>query len=235
MTSTVLNTAAWQAHAEQRLAHHRPQARESPTRMQWTQHPGLGPGTKILGDLAGRLVLELGCGPGHNLAHLVARHHAIGFGVDTAAAQIARARLHYGHLDGLTLLTADAADFLSTTEHTFDVVYCVFGALGLSPPDPILAGIRQRLHTGGTLAFSTTHQPGLRNGHTPGPVIDTLALPDGQHRTITRWAAHPSGWTALLARHGFTTKDQHIVKPAQGPSCLIITANPTRATARRSS
>ena len=91
-TAAADNIAAWQAHAEQRLADGPPQPREPPTRMQWGQQPDLGPGAEILGALAGRRVLELGCGPSHNLAHLVRHHHSIGTGVDAAPAQILRAR-----------------------------------------------------------------------------------------------------------------------------------------------
>ncbi len=45
--------------------------------MEWSTHPGLGPGAEILGldlDLRCKRILELGCGPGHNVAHL-AKHH----------------------------------------------------------------------------------------------------------------------------------------------------------------
>lgn len=233
MTAAAANTAAWQAHAEQRLADTTPQARTPSARMQWTQHPNTGPGAELLGDLAGRLVVELGCGPAHNLAHLVHHHQAVGIGVDAAGAQIHRADIRYGHLDGLTLHTADATDFLTTSEHTIDVVYCVFGALGLSPPDPILAGIRQRLHAGGRLGFSVPHPPRVHSDNPPGPVADTLALPDGQRRPITRWIPGPAGWADLLTRHGFTVDDQQILSPTTSPSCLIITAHPTRRTARR--
>ncbi|MEV0733622.1 class I SAM-dependent methyltransferase [Polymorphospora sp. NPDC050346] len=224
MTTTAANTAAWQAHAKQRLADTAPQARTPPARMQWTQHPNTGPGAELLGDLAGQLVVELGCGPAHNLAHLVHHHQAVGIGVDAARAQIHRAKVLYGHLDGLTLLTADATEFLTTTKRTFDVVYCAFGALGLSPPDPILAGIRQRLHAGGRLGFSVPH---IRSDNPPGPIADTLALPDGQHRPITRWIPSPAGWTDLLTRHGFTVDDQQFLPPTTRPGCLIMTAHPT--------
>ena len=125
--------------------------------MHWTQHPGLGPGAELLGNAAGRLIPELRCGPGHHLAHLVRHHQAIGIGVDAAPAQIRRARALNGHIVGLSLVTDAATAFMTTTEHTFDIVYCIFCALGLSPPDPILTGIRQPLRPGGRLAFSTTH------------------------------------------------------------------------------
>jgi SAM-dependent methyltransferase len=227
MTHSTSNTAAWQEHAEQRVADHPPHPRQPPTRMQWTQQPGRGPAAELLGELTGRHVLELGCGPGHNLAHLVDHHHATGIGIDAAPAQIHRARVHYGHLPGLTLITADAAPFLTTTRHTFDAIYCAFGALGLSPPEPILAGIHQRLRPGGLLAFSVSRPSSRHERGTAGPVPGTLALPDGSRRPITRWTPDLPGWTDLLTASGFTTTQQHTVTTTPGPGCLIITAHPT--------
>jgi hypothetical protein len=34
----------------------------------WTPWPGIGPGRDVLGDVAGLMVLELGCGKGDNAA-----------------------------------------------------------------------------------------------------------------------------------------------------------------------
>ena len=62
-------------------------------RLEWTRQPGTGPPPGILGDLAGRVVIELGCGSGHNLAVLAARYGAIVTGVDQDPAKIFRACL----------------------------------------------------------------------------------------------------------------------------------------------
>lgn len=228
--ATAANTAAWQAHAEQRLAAGPPEPLTPPPRMQWTQHPGAGPGAEILGDLAGRRVVELGCGPAHNLAHLVSHHDAIGVGVDAAPAQIERARAHYGHLARLPFVTADATAFLTATGFTFDVCYCVFGALGLTPPDPLLAAIGQRLRPGGRLAFSVQHRTGRSLDQSHQPVLDTLALPYGQHMPITRWTPGVSAWVDLLDRHGFAVDGLNTPAPdntSAGSNCLVITAHHT--------
>lgn len=64
----------WHAHALQRVAAGPAEPLTPPARMEWTPHRGYGPGAELLGaDLRGRHVLELGCGPGHNAAHLA--HH----------------------------------------------------------------------------------------------------------------------------------------------------------------
>ncbi len=89
---------------------HRPTSRRSlhatqdvavPTHFEWTRQPGIGPGLAILGELQGQTVVEVGCGGGHNLAHLVAYHGVTGIGVDHDAEKITRARLAYSHLPSI--------------------------------------------------------------------------------------------------------------------------------------
>ncbi|MER5644399.1 class I SAM-dependent methyltransferase [Streptosporangium sp. NPDC002524] len=60
-------------------------------RFEWTRAAGIGPPPKVFGDLTGRRVVELGCGGGHNLAHLAIHHHAEGVGIDHAPLKIQRA------------------------------------------------------------------------------------------------------------------------------------------------
>jgi hypothetical protein len=63
----------WEAHAASRLIDGPADPLPAPDRFEWTQRPGIGPGAEILGkDLNGRLIMELGCGAGHNTAHLTA-------------------------------------------------------------------------------------------------------------------------------------------------------------------
>jgi SAM-dependent methyltransferase len=228
--STATNIAAWQAHASQRLAAAPPQPLTPPTRMQWTQHRDTGPGAEILGNLNGKVIAELGCGPAHNLAHLVHHHGAIGIGVDAAPAQIQRARAHYGHVTNLTTIAADATTFLAATRRPIDVIYCVFGAIGLTPPDPLLAAIAHRLRPGGRLAFSVQHR--TKHHHQTHRAADTLTLPNGQHRPIARWApGDADAWIRLLNRHNFAVDDLLSPCPTganpNAPDCLIFTANHT--------
>jgi SAM-dependent methyltransferase len=128
---------------------------DAPARLEWTRQPGTGPPAAILGDLTGRTVIELGCGSGHNLAVLAARHLAYAAGVDHDPAKAARARQLYGHLPGLSVTCADAAAYLSAlTPGTVDVCLSVFGALSFSPPSPILQAAARALRPGGILAVT---------------------------------------------------------------------------------
>jgi SAM-dependent methyltransferase len=123
------------------------------SRLEWTRQPGTGPDAGILRNLAGRTVVELGCGSGHNLAHLVAVHHAVGVGVDRDPVTISRARQLYGRLDHATFVHDDAATHLAALPpSSVDVCLSIFGAFSFTSPGPLLAAAARALRPGGLLA-----------------------------------------------------------------------------------
>lgn len=126
-----------------------------PTRFEWTREPGIGPDLDILGDLDGRTVAEVGCGSGHNLAHLVANHGAHGIGIDHDPRKIERATRFYGQHPRIDFRLGDAATTLSTlTPGSVDVCLSIFGALSFSEPSPILAAAARALRPGGLLVLT---------------------------------------------------------------------------------
>lgn len=223
-------TSPWHAHAAQRLATTPAHALTPPARMEWSTHRGLGPGTEILGrNLRGKHLLELGCGPGHNTAHLAQHHQARATGVDLAGLQVHRAHSHYGHIDGATFTAGHALHHLQATGQTFDAIYSVFGAVGLVAPELLLAAISRRLVTDGVLAFSVPHP--ARAGRHPSkddqPREDHVTLPDHTRRPIARWEFDTHRWAAHLSRTGL-----HITSAIEPrhphldpwPTTLLITA-----------
>jgi len=100
-------------------------------------------------------VLELGCGSGHNLAHLAARHGAAGIGVDNDPAKISRARSGYGHLPSIRFTLADARHYLdAATPGSADLVLSIFGAFSFTSPLPLLTATARILRPGGLLAIT---------------------------------------------------------------------------------
>uniref|UniRef100_UPI003F4982B5 class I SAM-dependent methyltransferase n=1 Tax=Pseudonocardia sp. CA-138482 TaxID=3240023 RepID=UPI003F4982B5 len=213
-----VNAAAWERHAQMRLAESPAAPDRPPARFRWTQLPG-GPGAELFGDLTGARVVELGCGAGDNLAHLAGRGVARAVGVDLAAGQIARARARWGQLPRTCFVVDEARAFLDEgLRDEVDMCYSVFGAPEFCPPEQLLPLIAARLRLGGRLLFSVRHpaQP---------PVTD-LALGDGTRARLVRFARSVPDWAALVTRSGLAVTALWEILPGYraSPCCLIVTA-----------
>ncbi|WP_347232270.1 class I SAM-dependent methyltransferase [Streptomyces sp. Root66D1] len=116
------DAAAWDMWGAARPGRKEANAAGASTWFNWTQWPDHGPDEKILGDLPGARVLDLGCGSGGNLAHLVARG-AEAVGVDISPVQVAKARERRPHLD---VREQAAEEFLTADTYGFEAVCSVF-------------------------------------------------------------------------------------------------------------
>jgi SAM-dependent methyltransferase len=102
-----------------------------------------------LGDVAGRRVLEIGCGAAQWSAALAERG-ARCIGLDLSAAQLAAAkRVTAGRSVGLVHATATRLPFAAGS---FDVVFCDHGALSWADPDAVVAEAARVLRPGGRFA-----------------------------------------------------------------------------------
>lgn len=220
----------WYVHALQRTMASPAEALTVPGRMEWTTRPGSGPGAEILApDLHRKQLLELGCGPGHNAAHLATRYGAHVTGVDLVGLQVRRARSHYGRLNNLTFAAGHALHYLQASDEHFDAIYSVFGAIGLVAPELLLPAVAQHLKPDGTLAFSVPHpQRGGRPPSTSGrPSRDHVTLPDGARLPIARWDFDANLWEKHLAQAGLrltSTREFHDAHQGRRPTTLLITA-----------
>ncbi|MFG3525193.1 class I SAM-dependent methyltransferase [Streptomyces sp. NPDC047917] len=221
-------TSPWHAYAAQSPREHDGPL-SPPTRFEWGTHQQTGPGTEAFGrDLCRRTVLELGCGTGHNAAHLADQKGAHVTAVDVIDLQIRRARNYYEHLSRLTLLTCDAMRFLRCGTDVYDAVYSVFGAVGLIDPAVLLPAIHARLNRHRPLVFSVPHP--ARTARRPVshlPQTGFLTLPDGTCRALPRWELDVPKWTAVLARAGFRLcRSWELHNPAKPgiPTTLLISA-----------
>ena len=134
---------------------HPPQNVATPTHFKWTRQPGIGPNLALLGELQGRTIVEIGCGSGHNLAHLVTHFSATGIGVDHDAEKITRARLAYNHLPSIRLILADAIDHLASMKPaSIDICLSIFGAMSFTDPLSLLTVVNRAIHPGGLLAVT---------------------------------------------------------------------------------
>ncbi|GHJ34634.1 class I SAM-dependent methyltransferase [Streptomyces sp. TS71-3] len=220
----------WHVHARQRTASGRAEPLAASARMEWTTRPGSGPGAELLGpDLRGKHILELGCGPGHNAAHLATHHDAQVTAVDLVGLQIRRARSHYGRLPNLAFTTGHALHYLQASGEQFDAIYSVFGAVGLVAPELLFPAITQHLKPGCSLAFSVPHprRRGMRPSVSDRPQRDYVMLPDLTRLPIARWDFDADRWEKHLNHAGLvlaSAQEFHDVRLGQWPTTLLITA-----------
>lgn len=228
-----VNADAWQAYATHHLR--RGSVLAEAERIDWG-FPGAGPDEAFLGELTGRRVLDLGCGPARHAARLVRAHGATVDAVDLSAGQIERARDRYGALPGLRLLHADAVAHLRSAR-PYDVIYSV-GAVPFIDPRRLFPALATALAPGGTLCFSVLHT----NSSGEGPTSELAARPEtlrfagGGETTVRMWVPATEVWEDLLTEHGLRVEE---VVPVTSPdpvnlaSYRVVRARrPVRVSAR---
>ncbi|AMW09056.1 methyltransferase [Streptomyces qaidamensis] len=163
---------------------------------------GGGPGSKVLGELTGRRVLDLGCGTARHAAHLVRAHGALVDAVDASAGQYERARARYRSLPGLRLVLGDAVEHLRAAE-PYDVVYSV-NAVPYVDPHRLLPALAGALRPGGRLCFTVLHSNSRGDGPSDRVAArpEVLRLAGGGEVTVRMWVLTPELWTALLTEYG---------------------------------
>jgi ubiquinone/menaquinone biosynthesis C-methylase UbiE len=121
----------------------------------------------LLGDIAGRNVLEVGCGAAQ-CSRWLAAHGARVVGVDLSGAMLAAAvsRTRRG---GPALVQADARA-LPFAGASFDVACSAYGAVPfVADPERIMSEVARVLRPGGAWAFSVTHPIRWAFPDDPGP------------------------------------------------------------------
>ncbi len=159
---------------------------------------------RVLGDVSGRDVLELGCGAAQwsiALADLGARVT----GVDLSLSQLGHARRASPPLP----LVLGNGEQLPFTGAAFDIVFCDHGALSFCEPAVILPECARVLRAGGTLAFCATHpllyltydEKEDRQSRRLHMNYDELGHTHSEG-TID-WVLPPGAWIALLRAQNF--------------------------------
>jgi len=164
---------------------------------------------RILGDTAGKDVLELGCGGGQWSVALE-RLGAHVVGLDFSRAQLRHARRGSATLP---LVVADAEQ-LPFRPDAFDVVFCDHGAMSFCDPERTLPEVARVTRSGGLFAFCNA---------TPYTYLTWDAAKDKVTRRLSRtyddlgrqdfgegtidWVLGPGEWVRLLRAHGFEIED----------------------------
>jgi SAM-dependent methyltransferase len=108
---------------------------------------------RVLGDLRGKDVLELGCGGGQWSINL-ARGGARPVGMDLSIRQLAHARRLMAEAGVSFALVNGDAERTPFADESFDVVFCDHGAMTFADPRCAVPEVARLLRPGGSFAFN---------------------------------------------------------------------------------
>jgi SAM-dependent methyltransferase len=216
------NRAAWDAASDEYQERHREFIRLPEPRWGMWQLPESE--LRILGDVAGKEVLEYGCGAAH-WSVLLGRAGARPVGLDNSARQLEHAR---GLMDeagvDFPLVHASAGE-APFEDESFDVVFCDHGATTFADPDVTVPEVARLLRRGGLFAFSHTTPLALVCWNQQEDTIDRSLGRDYFGLRRVEWPGEPvefnlpqGEWIELFRRHGFAIEDLVEVQPPEGAS-----------------
>jgi len=214
------NQAAWDAYSDEYQAKHGAQLAES---------GGLAWGTsqipesemRILGDVTGQDVLELGCGAAQ-WSIALARAGARPVGIDLSERQLEHARRLVDAARVEVRLVHASAEAVPLPDASFDIVFCDHGAMTFADPYRTVPEAARLLRPGGLFAFSH------------GSAIADLVWPVGEEHMGDRLLVDyfdlrtieddgevtfqlPYGtWIRLFRSNGFIVEDLIEPRPAEG-------------------
>jgi SAM-dependent methyltransferase len=176
---------------------------------------------RVLGDVRGLDVLELGCGAAQwsiALSQLGARC----VGLDNSERQLAHARRLMAEAGLAFPLVHASAESVPLADASFDVAFCDHGAMSFADPERTVPEAARLLRPGGLFAF---------NAETP---LHSICWDDPEDRVGDRLRANyfertsdddgeavvfsrPYGdWIRLFRRHGFAIEDLIELRPPEG-------------------
>lgn len=183
----------------------------NPPRPWWTPWPNTGPSHEVLGSVAGRNLVELGCGHGSNAAAFAAQGAYV-TAIDGDPEVCREALRRWGSLPRLRVVCSSAVEYLALNTEPVDVVVSIFGAASYTTAERLLPVVASRLQPRGTLAVAARMPP------------------RDPHREPLGWVPFsrtPHQWRVMLDQHGFVLGGlQRMDHPddSEAPGALIFTA-----------
>jgi SAM-dependent methyltransferase len=235
-TSSETNRAFWDRQSDEYQERHRDFISRPEPRWGMWQIPESE--LQVLGDVAGKDVLELGCGAAQ-WAILLARQGARMVGLDNSERQLEHARTRMADAGVDFPLVHAAAESIPCPDESFDIVFCDHGALSFADPLLVVPEVVRVLRPGGLLAFSmTTPFAWVCRDEEADTMEDRLLLDYfGMHREQEPdGSVHfnlPYGeWIRLFRRHGFSIENLIEIQPGEEAQSTYLTPEET-AWARR--
>ena len=170
----------------------------------------------ILGDVAGKDVLELGCGAAQ-WSIALARRGARCTGLDLSERQLEHARAAGAEFP----LVSASAEALPFEDESFDVVFCDWGATTFTDPRRTVPEVARVLRPGGLFAFSggTALEWVCYDERSQRPERALRRPWFGMHRRDTgdhvEFMLTPGDWIRLFGASGLAVEDLVELRPAE--------------------
>jgi len=212
------NRASWDSSSDEYQARHGAQLEESGGHA-WGTAQIPESELRVLGDVAGKDVLELGCGAAQ-WSIALARAGARPVGLDLSARQLEHARRLMAEAGVDFPLVLGSAEAVPLPDAAFDIVFCDHGAMTFADPYRTVPEAARLLRPGGLFAF---------NHHSP---IETICWPLDAEKVGERLALDYFGmyviddgedtsfqlpygeWIRLFRANGFVIEDLIEPRPA---------------------
>jgi SAM-dependent methyltransferase len=188
---------------------------------------------RILADVAGMDVLELGCGAAQ-WSILLARLGARPVGVDNSSRQLEHARTA---LDAAGLdfpLVQAPAEQVPLPDASFDIVFADHGANRFADPYAWVPEAARLLRPGGVLAFSGATPFEVMCWNEPADRMDAVLHLDyfGMHRVEeadgpVQFELPYGAWIRLFRANRFEIEDLHEIRPPDGAESTYRTSEDT--------
>jgi SAM-dependent methyltransferase len=170
---------------------------------------------RLLGDVAGKRVLELGCGNGR-AAVAIAKLGATTIAIDASPAQIAQGRaLAAAEEVRVEWHEADLADLAFLRADSIDLAFSVFSLAEVDDIDRVFRQVQRVLRPGAPFVFSYEH---------PFALVAAGGYLDGQPMSVLRegepiqvWPRSASAVFSALGRAGFRV-DTLLEPPGRDPA-----------------
>ena len=214
------NRAFWDAYSDAYQARHREHIGRAEPRWGVWQLPERELG--ILGDVAGKDVVELGCGAAQ-WSILLALGGARVVGVDISARQLEHARRLMAEAGVDFPLLEASADDVPLAGESFDIALSDWGATSFVDPHAVVPEAARLLRPGGLLAFSGGTPLAWICAHPNTDARERLLHHDYFGLTGAETAVGsvefqlPYGeWIRLFVRSGFVVEDLVELRPPEG-------------------